>query len=75
MNPGFNIFAGPNGAGKTNFLEGLYFVASLQRFPESEARQLFRNSETFFRGQLKYGNGGEGRLEILYESGEKKEKK
>ena len=74
MNPGFNIFAGPNGAGKTNFLEGLYFVASLQRFPESEARQLFRNSETFFRGQLKYGNGGEGSLEVLYERGEEKVK-
>lgn len=65
---------GHNGAGKTNFLEGLYFTASLQRFPDSEVRQLFHESSQFFRGQVKYQNREEGSLEVLYERAEEKVK-
>lgn len=71
---GFVVLHGPNGAGKTNFLEGLYFAASLQRFPDSEIRQLFHEESQFFRGQLKYQNREEGVLEVLYERGEEKVK-
>lgn len=49
---GFVILTGPNGAGKTNFLEGIYFALSLERFPTSALNQLFQDGETFFRLEM-----------------------
>ncbi len=49
LNQGFLVLVGPNGAGKTNFLESIYFAASLRRFPESQVRQLFQEGKSFLR--------------------------
>lgn len=46
---GFVVLTGPNGAGKTNFLEGLYFLGGLRRFPESHPSQLFRDGSNYLR--------------------------
>lgn len=64
INQGLNILVGPNGAGKTNFLEGLYFGATLRRLPESSLAQLFRNGEDFFKIVLAIPSA---HLEMLYQ--------
>lgn len=67
LSPGFNVFAGDNGAGKTNFLESIYFTASLRRFPESETGQLFADGQSFFRTRLEFQNSETEALDCLYE--------
>lgn len=64
---GFVVLAGENGAGKTNFLEGLYFGASLRRFPESALSQLFRDGQPFFRLKLESANSEPVVSEVNYE--------
>ena len=68
VDQGLIVLVGENGAGKTNFLEGLYFGASLRRFPESLQRQLVFSGASFFRVVLgMYGAEAE-RLEALWET-------
>lgn len=65
---GFLVFVGGNGAGKTNFLEGVYYGASLRRFPESKFLQLFRKQESFFRVKLDCQNSEPWTQEVFVEA-------
>ena len=51
---GFVVLAGPNGAGKTNLLEGIYFGASLRRFPDSKLSQMVKTGEGFYKIRLEH---------------------
>lgn len=62
---GFVVLAGPNGSGKTNFLEGLYFGATLGRFPTSQLSQLMHKQEHFFHVLIGLRNADEERLEVF----------
>lgn len=52
LHQGFVVFVGDNSAGKTNLLEGIYFGASLRRFPESKPPQLLQEGKGFLKVYL-----------------------
>lgn len=72
LSQGFVVLSGENGAGKTNFLESVYFAASLRRFPESSLSQLFAEGMDYFHCQLfcEDETGDTENLDVLYEKGD-----
>lgn len=73
LDRGFVVLAGANGAGKTNFLEGIYFGATMRRFPESDFSQLFFNGSGFFRVRLGFQDQEheEGTSEVFSQQSDK----
>lgn len=72
LDRGFVVLAGPNGSGKTNFLESLYFGASLRRFPESKLSQLPKEGTSFFRTSIRSRDAEEQAQEVFVEARETK---
>lgn len=66
LGPGFVVLWGVNGAGKTNFLEGVYFGATLRRFPETKLSQLFYDEENYFRLKLRLVERTETRFQEVF---------
>src|SRR3989338_306281 len=65
LDQGFVVLCGPNGMGKTNLLEGIYFGASLRRFPSSKLRQLVQDGQSFMRVKIGSTKDEEQNLEVF----------
>lgn len=70
--PRFNVLAGQNGQGKTNFLEAIYWLATLRPFRASRLRELVRwgAEAAAVRGQVE-SDGLTHRLEVRVVEGER----
>ena len=54
FHPGFVVFQGANSAGKTNLLEGIFWGATLRRFPDSKLFQMLKTGEFFYRIKIDF---------------------
>ncbi len=68
------VLVGPNGTGKTNFLEGIYWGATLKRFPGTKLSQLLKEGEGFYKISLEFHGKDDESLGLVCEEQEGKYK-